>query len=375
MNAITKCVGLDVSKEKIAVAVADQDASPRFCGVIPNTREAIRKQLRRLGESHELRVCYEAGVTGYGLSRFLQTLGIECVVAAPSKIERVPGPRVKTDRKDALMLAEKLRKGDLVSVWVPDEGDEALRDLVRARKARMEDRTQARQRVSMFLMRHGIVKPDTMTPWGNPYRTWLRSLTFVNRASQTAFQEYVIAVEETEMAIGRLEQEIHEIATHSSYAPMMQALQALRGFKEIAAATVVAEIGDFTRFAHPQQLMSYAGLVPRESSSGNKVWRGAITKTGNPCLRWILTESAWSYRYRPSVSASMAKRMEGLSPHVQAIAWKAQNRLHRKYMRLLSRGKSRPVALMAVARELLGFIWAIAQQVSHESNGSAGLVA
>lgn len=151
MNAITKCVGLDVSKEKIAVAVADQDASPRFCGVIPNTREAIRKQLRRLGESHELRVCYEAGVTGYGLSRFLQTLGIECVVAAPSKIERVPGPRVKTDRKDALMLAEKLRKGDLVSVWVPDEGDEALRDLVRARKARMEDRTQARQRVSMFL--------------------------------------------------------------------------------------------------------------------------------------------------------------------------------------------------------------------------------
>ncbi|NLH94396.1 MAG: IS110 family transposase [Candidatus Cloacimonetes bacterium] len=149
----------------------------------------------------------------------------------------------------------------------------------------------------------------------------------------------------------------------------------MRGFKETAAATVVAEIGDFTRFAHPQQLMSYAGLVPRESSSGNKVWRGAITKTGNPCLRWILTESAWSYRYKPSVSASMAKRMEGLSPHVQAIAWKAQNRLHRKYMRLLSRGKSRPVALMAVARELLGFIWAIAQQVSHESNGSAGLVA
>lgn len=373
MDCITKCVGLDVSKEKIAVAVAEHSGGPvRYRHEIPNTPEAVHRELGRIGNPEELRVCYEAGVTGYGLARHLRAWGMECVVAAPSKIERVPGPKVKTDRKDAEMLADKLRKNDLVPVWVPGEDDEALRDLIRARKARRGDLTKAKQRVAMCLMRHGFVKPQGMTAWAEPYRAWLNSLEFPHRAARAALQEYIIAVDEVAQSIRRLEGEIHEISTEGRHAPIIHALQALRGFREVAAATVVAEIGDFRRFATPTQLMSYAGLVPRESSSGSRVWRGGITKTGSSCLRWILTECAWAYRYNPKVSAAMAKRMQGLSGEVQAIALRAQNRLHHKYNKIVgSRGSKKEgckaVAITAVARELLGFVWAIARQVDHET--------
>lgn len=367
MKCITKFVGLDISKDKIAVAVADSGTgSARYYGVFPNAFDTIRKLLKRIGEPAELYVCYEAGVTGYGLARFLTGLGIECMVVAPSRIPQVPGPRVKTDRKDAIMLAEKLRAGELVSVWVPSEADEALRDLVRARKARVEDCTRAKQRVSMFLLRHGVTKPAKMKPWGEPYRVWLRSLEFSQKNTEIALQEYMIAVEEAEQSIRRLEQIIHETAEDSPHAPMIKALQALRGVKEVAAATIVAEVGDFMRFARAGDFMSYAGATPREYSSGGKVWRGGITKTGDPILRWIATESTHSYRHTPKVGRDLAKRLEGLSPEVQAIAWKAQIRLHKKYVRLVSKGKSHSVALMAVTREFLGFVWAIAQQVDHE---------
>lgn len=365
MKYITKFVGLDVSRDKIAAAVAERGTgAAHYLGVYPNTLEAIRKLLRRLGRSEELYVCYEAGVTGYGMARFMNGLGVECLVVAPSRIPQTPGPRVKTDRKDAVMLAERLRAGDLVSVWVPDEADEALRDLVRARKVRMEDLTRAKQRVNMLLLRHGITKPEKMTPWGERYRTWLRSLELPQKNSQAVLQEYMIAVEEIEQGVRRLEQLIQETAANSAHAPVIQALQALRGVQVIAAATIVAEVGDFTRFAHPQQLMAYAGLTPREYSSGARVWRGGITKTGSSDLRWICTQIAHSYRYSPKVAGDLAKRLEGLSPKIQAIAWKAQIRLHNKLMRLVAKGKSHSVAVMAIARELLGFAWAIGQEVS-----------
>jgi transposase len=376
MNCNTRFVGLDVSKETVAVAVANYDGTPaKYIGSYPNRPETILRELKRIGDLHSLCVCYEAGVTGYGLARYLKERSVKCTVAAPSKIERVPGPRVKTDRKDAIMLAEKLRMDNLAPVWVPDEEDEAMRDLIRARKARKEDLTKARQRVAMFLMRHGICKPDAMTSWGTKYRSWLKSLEFEQRAARASFQEYIIAVEEIEQSVRRLEQEIHEVSTQGRDAALIQALQALRGFKETAAATVVAEIGDFRRFRHPKNLMGYAGVVPRESSSGNRVWRGRITKTGSSCLRWILTESSWSYRHKPGMSGAARKRLEGVSPEVQEIAWKAQIRLHRKYNKLMTKNKSHPVAIMAVARELLGFIWAIARQVDYETQKAKGRTA
>lgn len=376
MYSITKYVGFDVSKEKIAVSVADLGIAPaRFFGLIENSPEKIRKILKRLGKREELYVCYEAGVMGYELGRFLKGLGVKCMVVAPSKIPQAPGPKVKTDRRDAMRLAELLRAGELISVWVPGEDDEALRDLSRARKARKEDLKRAKQRVKMFLLRHGIRKPDGMKAWKEPYRAWLRSIEFPFRATQMAFQEYLIVVEEIEQSVRRLELEVHEIATDSPHAPIIKALQALKGVQETAAVTIVAEIGDFTRFSNPEELMAYAGLVPREYSSGNKTWRGNITKTGSSCLRWILTECAWSYRYKPRISRDLMKRMEGLSPHIQAISWKAQVRLNKKFTKLLIRGKSGSVAVTAVARELLGFIWAIARQVNYEMKGGQGKVA
>jgi transposase len=214
MYSITKYVGFDVSKEKIAVAVADFGiTSARFFGLVENSPEKIRKILKRLGKPEELYVCYEAGVMGYELARFLKGLGVKCMVVAPSKIPQAPGPKVKTDRRDSMRLAELLRAGELISVWVPGEDDEALRDLSRARKARKEDLKRAKQRVKMFLLRHGIRKPDGMKAWKEPYRAWLRSIEFPFRAAQMAFQEYLIVVEEIEQSVRRLELEVHEIAT------------------------------------------------------------------------------------------------------------------------------------------------------------------
>jgi transposase len=376
MYSITKYVGFDVSKEKIAVSVAEPGIGPaRSIAMIENTQEKIRKTLKRLGKPEELYVCYEAGVMGYELARFLKGLGVKCMVVAPSKIPEVPGPKVKTDRRDSSRLAELLRAGELTPVWVPGEEDEALRDLSRARKARKEDLKRAKQRIRMFLLRHGIRRPCSMKSWGEPYRAWLRSIEFPFKASQAAFQEYLIVLEEIEQSVYRLDLKIHEIATDSPHAPIIQALQALRGIKETAAVTIVAEIGDFTRFKNPEQLMAYAGLVPREYSSGNRTWRGSVTKTGSSCLRWILTECAWSARYKPRISRDLIKRMERSSPNVHTIAWKAQVRLNKTYTKLLIRGKSRSVAITAAARELLGFIWAIARQVNHEMEGGKGKVA
>jgi transposase len=242
------------------------------------------------------------------------------MVVAPSKIPETPGPKVKTDRRDSFRLAELLRAGELISVWPPGEYDEALRDLSRASKAREEDLRRAKQRVVMFLLRHGFERPYGMKPWGEPYRAWLRSIESPLRAAQAAFQEYLIVIEEIEQSVRRLDLETHEVAENSFHAPIIQVLQAIQGVKETAAVTIGAEIEDFTRFRNPEQLMAYAGLVPREYSTGNKTWRGNVTKTGSWCLRWILTEFAWSYRYKPRVSRDMMKRMEGLSSHMQIIA-------------------------------------------------------
>lgn len=286
------------------------------------------------------------------------------MVVAPSLIPKQAGNRVKTDRRDAQRLAELLRAGELTSVWVPGEEDEALRDLVRAREDAKEDLLRSKHRLRKLLLRHGIQEPVGVRAWSAKYRVWLKGLKFEFSALQTTFDEYRLNIEEIESRIGRLESEIHTEAEESKHAPVIKAIQAFRGVQEIAAATMVAEVGSFLRFGKASQVMAYSGAVPSKYSSGAEVRRGKITKTGNSHLRSIAIECAWSYRYPATMSAAIKKRQEGLPASVQAIAWKAQIRLHKKYRHLiLDKRKSAQVAITAVARELLGFIWAAACEV------------
>ncbi|MDE3840671.1 IS110 family transposase [Bacillus methanolicus] len=364
MKDTIKYVGLDVSKEKIAVAIAEEGRKdPVYWGTIPHTPEAVRKLVRKLGEPANLRFCYEAGPTGYPLHRFLLSLGVECEVIAPTLIPKKPGERVKTDRRDAIRLAQLFRAGELTSVYVPTQEDEALRDLVRAREDTKEDELRAKHRLTKFLLRHDIRPPKGVKKWTVPYRNWLNTLKFDHTPSRIVYQEYMYQLHEIEQRLKRLEEEIERQATEGFHAPMIQALQTLRGVAVITATSLVAEIGSFERFASPKQLMAYAGLVPSESSSGEVRKQGKITKTGNRHVRRLLVEAAWSYRYQPAVKGKLKKRQMGQPPGVLDMPWKAQNRLHKKYFRLLARGKSSGKAMTAIARELAGFIWAITQEI------------
>ncbi len=374
MKYYTKFVGLDVHKDTISIAVADSGRQPaRDFGKIDNSKEAVRKLMFRLGAPEKLLVCYEAGPTGYGLCRWIKRLGIECEVVAPSLVPTKPRDKVKTDRRDARKLAQHLRAGELTPVWTPGEDDEALRDLVRAREDGIEDLLQAKHRLSTFLLRHDMRPPTGHKNWSDAHRRWLDSLNFENNALKITFQEYLHAIDEIAGRVERLEKEIHEQAIQSRHAPVIQALQALRGVAEVAATTMVAEIGEFSRFQSPRQLMAFNGVTPSEDSSGPKGRRGKITKTGNSHARRVLVESAWSYRYKPALKGDLRKRQQGQDPGIQSIAWKAQHRLHSKYMKLLFKGKPSPVVITAVARELLGFIWAIACKVETTSSSRKNL--
>lgn len=360
-----KFVGLDVHKETIAVAVADSGTgAARSVGVIRNDLDDLRKVLRRLGSPAELRVCYEAGPCGYVVHRFLQRLKIDCVVVAPSLIPRKPGDRVKTDRRDALALARLLRSGELTATWVPDREHEALRDVVRAREDAVEDRLRARHRSSKFLLRLGITAPTGVRAWSKRYRQWLAVLRFEDAAQQLVFTEYRHNIDEIDQRITRLEKELATLAQHSPHADTIAALQAMRGIKVITATTIVSEIGDIGRFQTPRQLMAYAGLVPSEHSSGGRVRRGCITKCGNAHLRRVLVEAAWHARHLPRVFGELRQRQRGMLPQVCTIAWAAQQRLHKRYRHLCARGKRQQQVVVAVARELLGFVWAIGQAVN-----------
>ncbi|GAB3061178.1 IS110 family RNA-guided transposase [Virgibacillus ainsalahensis] len=368
MNYNTKYVGLDVSKEKIAVAVAEEGRSKaRYIGMIPYTVEAIRKLIKKLGEPEQLQFCYEAGPTGYGLYRLLKSMDIVCEVVAPSLIPQKPGNRVKTDKRDALNLATLYRSGELTSIYIPTEDDEALRDLVRAREDVKEDELRAKQRLTKFLLRKEIRPPKGTKKWTVKYWDWLDQVTFKRSASMVTYQEYLQQLKECQQRLKVLEQEIKEQANEGVHAPMIQKLMTLRGVAVITATSLVAEIMSFARFQTPNQFMAYNGLVPSESSSGDLRRLGNITKTGNRHVRKLLIEAAWSYRYRPAVKGELKKRQKGQPTNILSISWKAQNRLHKKYFRLLGRGKESGKAITAVARELAGFIWAIANEPDTES--------
>lgn len=361
-----RCIGLDVHAETIAVAVAEPTGEVRSVGVIPNRPESIGKLMKKLGPAEQLRVCYEAGPTGYAVYWQLATLGVRCEVVAPSLVPVKPGDRVKTDRRDALKLARSYRAGDLTPVWVPDAAHEALRDLVRAREAAKKDQLRARHRLGKFLLRQGRRPPTVMKAWTQAHLAWVKGAVHFEHAAQEAtLLDYVHEVDHVVGRIERLERAIDE-AVKTAPARMravIAALQALRGIALVSAVTIVAEVGELSRFAKPRQLMGYSGAVTSEDSSGPRSRRGAITKTGNAHLRRIIVEAAWAYRHRPSVGATLRKRHATLDAEVIAIAWKAQHRLHQRYRSLTARGKSKQSAVTAVGRELLGFIWAIGMVV------------
>ncbi|WP_191559221.1 IS110 family RNA-guided transposase [Metabacillus idriensis] len=369
MKDAMKYVGLDVSKEKIAVAIAEEGRdAPRYWGVIDHTPEAVKKVMKKLGKAENLRVCYEAGPTGYALYRLLSDMGIHCEVIAPSLIPQKPGERIKTDRRDAIRLAQLYRVAELTSIYIPNPDDEALRDLVRCREDAKEDELRAKHRLSKFLLRNDLKPPAGVNKWTVKYFHWLDKVKFENVHLRVVFQEYYHQLKELKQRILRLEEEINIHAKEGIHAEKVQALQSLRGIALITATSIVAEIGSFKRFSTPRQFMAYVGLIPSEYSSGEKRKQGNITKTGNRHVRRLLVESAWSYRYQPAVKGELKKRINGQSPAIQSISWKAQNRLHKKYYRLLSKGKNGGKAVTAVARELAGFIWAVMQEVEELPN-------
>lgn len=369
MNSITY-VGLDVHKATVSVAVAEgrRGGEVRHVGVYPNQPDQIAKLVDRLckGGGRSLKFCYEAGPCGYGLHRQLTELGHECIVVAPSLIPVKAGDRVKTDRRDAVMLAKLHRAGELTSVWVPDDAHEAMRDLIRARATAVRVLGKARQHLQGFLLRHGRIYPGKKG-WTGAYRRWLARVRFDHPAQQVVLQDYIHAVEDAEARVERLVSQIEALLPNWSMHPVVEAVQAMRGVGLIVAVTVVAEVGDFSRFENPRQLMAYLGLVPSEHSSGTSVRKGGITKAGNALARRVLIEGAWTYRMPARVSPKLHARLEAVPKAVRDIAWKAQVRLCNRYRRLAACGKAKAVVTTAIAREMVGFIWAIARQVQEAS--------
>lgn len=363
-------VGLDVHADTIAVAVAEPGGEVRSLGVIPNREESVRRLVRKLGDIRQLRACYEAGPTGYVLYWQLTALGVQCDVIAPTLVPVKSGDRVKTDRRDAEKLARCHRAGDLTPVWVPDAAHEALRDLVRAREAAKRDQHRARQRLGKFLLRHGWRRPEHMkTAWSKPHLEWIkRKVHFDLAALEATVCDYVHEVEHVAGRLERLERAIRQAACSAppKMRAVIEALQALRGVAEIGAVTIVAEVGELSRFGSARQLMGYSGLVPSEHSSGNRRIQSTITKTGNAHLRRVMVEAAWAYQFRPWMGGYLLKRQVNVDPEVKEIAWKAQHRLHQRYRELMTKGKNKPQIVTAIGRELLGFIWAIGVRTEAE---------
>jgi transposase len=370
MGKATRYVGLDVHADTIAVAVAESGRSGevRSVGVVPNQEGAIRRLVQKLGGPKGLVACYEAGPTGYALYWQLTSLGVMCEVVAPTLVPVKAGDRVKTDRRDAVKLARSYRAGELTPVWVPDRSHEALRDLVRAREAAKKDQLRARHRLGKFLLRHGRRSPKQTEPWGTKHMEWVRAQTFEYGAQQATMVDYLAEVDHAIARIERLEQAIDDAITDTpaDTRALIEGLQALRGLAKIAAVTVVAEVGRPSRFHTAKQLMAYAGAVPSEHSSGASRRQGGITKTGNAHLRRVLVEAAWAYRHRPGLGRRLQSRHKEVSSEVREIAWKAQDRLHRRYGKLTAKGKPKQKVVTAVARELLGFVWAVGCQIEAE---------
>ncbi len=364
MSEIIVHVGLDVHKESIDVALAsNQSAEVRHYGTIGGDIASLDRVVRKLSSEYsQLRIVYEAGPCGFEIYRYCRKKHIECWVVAPSRIPKQPGERVKTDRRDAAMLARLSRAGELKGIYVPTEADEALRDMTRARETAMIHYGRSRKELLSFLLRNGVIYTGK-TNGKKEHLNWLARITLPLPAQQIVFQESLHQIQESHQRLERLSLQIEQQVETWRWKPVVLALQALRGVRLVVSAGIVAELGDMSRFPHPRALMGYLGLVPSEYSSGPHRRQGALTKTGNVHVRRLLIESAWAYIKGPRVSEIIRKRQQNLPQPIIDIAWKAQLRLCRKYRRMVLRGKNNKVAAVAVARELIAFMWAIHRQV------------
>lgn len=363
-------IGMDVHKNSIDIAIAQEGRKGqiRHYGKIDGTLTALDKVVRKMvSTGNELHFVYEAGPCGYQIYRHLTAEGFDCAVVAPSRIPKPSGSQIKNDRRDALMLARLHRAGELTAVYVPREEDEAIRDLTRAREDAKCDEKRSKQRLLSFLLRSGI-RYTGGSPWSKVHMRWLSDIKMPHRSQQVVLQEYIDTVNQCKDRVKRLTEQIQQLLPEWQLFPIAQAFQGMRGVSTIVAATTVAEIGDLKRFQTPSELMSYLGLVPSEHSSGQRIKRGSITKAGNGHVRRVLTEAAWAYRLPARVSRVLLKRQEALPESVCDIAWKAQLRLCSRYRHLWNKGKVKQVIVTAIARELCGFMWAIANEIEVPKN-------
>ena len=363
MKKIVHYIGLDVHKDSIAVAIAPQNSTEvRRYGIIGGTLQAVDNLLKRLAKPNlELHFVYEAGPCGFVLCRHLRSKGTHCDLVCPSLIPKKASDRVKTDRRDADQLARLYRASELTPIHVPDQEDEAIRDLIRARTAAVCDQRRARNRLKGFLLRLGF-RYTGKTSWNDAHKRYLSGLLMPRPAQQIVFQEFIHAIDDAAERVARLNTAVADALPGWKWEPVVRALMSLRGMQELSAMTVIAEVGDLSRFENPRSLMHFFGLTPSEHTSANKRVQGPITKCGNAHCRRVLTEAAWHYRLKPLVSQAMQKRQEHQTKEVRMLAWKAQERLHKRFKHLAAHKKS-VVALTAIARELVGFVWAIACKV------------
>lgn len=360
MEKGTTWVGLDVHQEQIVVAMLLGSEPKAVEWKVAHEAAGVKRLARELRQAGDegVHCVYEAGPCGYALQRQLVALGVRCQVIAPSLVPRKPGDRIKTDRRDARKLAELLRAGLLTEVHPPTAEEEAVRDLCRCREDAREDLMRARHRVGKMLLRRGVRYRDGRA-WTVRHRRWLWGLVWEHAAERAVFEDYLLALDQVEARLRGLEQKLAEQAQEKPYCIAAGWLRCFRGIDTITAMTLLGELHDIRRFRTPRQLMSYLGLVPSEHSSGERVRHGGITKAGNRHVRRVLVEAAWHYRHRPAVGRALRQRRQGQPAAVVALADRAQQRLHRRFHRLLlGRGKPAQQVVVAVARELAGFVWA-----------------
>lgn len=366
MNVI-HYIGLDVHNDSVAISIASSDSTEvRRWGIIGGTHDDVLRFIKKVQAAHPratLCFCYEAGPRGYPLCRFIRSLGHECIIVCPSRVPRRPGDRVKTDRRDADQLARLYRAGELSGIHLIEPEDEAMRDFLRSRHQIIRAQHRARQQIKMFLLRHNIRYAGT-TSWTPKHLRYLGTIKMPFATQQFALQELIQSITEAGARLERFDAQLEREVCGWRWEPVVRALMSLRGVRLLNAAILVAELGDLSRFTRPAELMSYLGLVPGERTTGDDRQQGGITKMGNGHARRALVEAAHQYRVGARISRQLQQRQEGLPKAVTDTAWEAQRRLHHRYKQLMGPGRKKaPVVITALARELSGFVWAIARQV------------